>query len=100
METITLGWLAAAVTSTVSYALLATAGAGGHGRHRAHCRLRGLAVVRLPRRPQPGTLANPAGLTDHQLEILRLVAIGLSNAEIAHGLWSRPGPWTSMSPPS
>ena len=35
------------------------------------------------RRPQPGTLINPAGLTDRQLEILRLVATGLSNAEIA-----------------
>jgi DNA-binding CsgD family transcriptional regulator len=49
-------------------------------------RLRRLGVARLPRRPQPGTLANPAGLTDRQLEILRLVATGLSNAEIAHRL--------------
>ena len=49
-------------------------------------RLRGLGVARLPRRPQPGTLANPAGLTDRQLEILRLVAAGLSNAEIAQRL--------------
>jgi DNA-binding CsgD family transcriptional regulator/tetratricopeptide (TPR) repeat protein len=49
-------------------------------------RLRDLGVTRLPRRPQPGTLANPAGLTDRQLEILRLVAAGLSNAEIAQRL--------------
>jgi DNA-binding CsgD family transcriptional regulator len=49
-------------------------------------RLRELGVTRLPRRPQPGTLANPAGLTGRQLEILRLVAAGLSNAEIAQRL--------------
>jgi DNA-binding CsgD family transcriptional regulator len=49
-------------------------------------RLRGLGVARLPRRPQPGTLTNPAGLTDRQLEILRLVATGLSNGQIAHRL--------------
>ena len=49
-------------------------------------RLRGLGVARLPRRPHPGTLTNPAGLTDRQLEILRLVATGLSNAQIAQRL--------------
>jgi len=49
-------------------------------------RLRELGVTRLPRRPQPGTLTNPAGLTDRQLEILRLVTAGLSNAEIAQRL--------------
>ncbi len=49
-------------------------------------RLRDLGVTRLPRRPQPSTLANPAGLTDRQVEILQLLADGLSNAEIARRL--------------
>jgi DNA-binding CsgD family transcriptional regulator/tetratricopeptide (TPR) repeat protein len=49
-------------------------------------RLRDLGVARLPRRPRPGTRANPAGLTGRQLEILQLVAAGLSNAEIARRL--------------
>ena len=51
-----------------------------------HDRLRSLGVTRLPRRAQPGTLANPAGLTDRELEILRPVATGLSNTEIAQRL--------------
>ena len=52
----------------------------------ARSRLRGLGLARLPRRPQPGRLTNPAGLTDRQLEILRMIATGLSNAEIARRL--------------
>jgi DNA-binding CsgD family transcriptional regulator len=37
----------------------------------------------IPRGPTAGTRSNPAGLTERQAEILRLVASGLSNAEIA-----------------
>lgn len=48
--------------------------------------LRALGVARLPRRAQPATLAHPAGLTQRQQEILKLVATGLSNAEIARRL--------------
>jgi predicted ATPase/DNA-binding CsgD family transcriptional regulator len=41
---------------------------------------RGLAV---PRGPRPRTRANPAGLTAREMEVLRLLADGLSYAEIA-----------------
>jgi DNA-binding CsgD family transcriptional regulator len=37
----------------------------------------------VPRGPRPATAANPAGLTSRQAEVLRLMAAGLSNAEIA-----------------
>ena len=49
-------------------------------------RLRDLGVRSRPRAPQPSTLANSAGLTARQVQILRLVAQGLSNAEIASRL--------------
>ena len=48
--------------------------------------LRRLGVTHLPRRPRPRTRANPAGLTDRQLEVLQLLAEGLTNAEIADRL--------------
>ena len=49
----------------------------------ARKRLRALGMSQIPRGPQPATRANPAGLTERQLEILRLLARGLTNAEIA-----------------
>ena len=52
----------------------------------ARSRLRRLGVSRLPRRTHPATAVNPAGLTARQLEILRLLADGGSNAEIADTL--------------
>ena len=45
-------------------------------------RLRGLGV-RFRSLPRPETRANPAGLTQRQLDVLELVADGLTNAEIA-----------------
>ncbi|GAA2851697.1 AAA family ATPase [Pseudonocardia halophobica] len=49
-------------------------------------RLRDLGITRIPRGPLPATRDNPAGLTDRQVEILRLVARGRTNAEIAAAL--------------
>jgi DNA-binding CsgD family transcriptional regulator len=57
-------------------------GAVPAARH-ARSRLRALGVTRLPSRPLPTTRGNPAGLTNRQVEILRLVGTGRSNAEIA-----------------
>lgn len=49
-------------------------------------RLRELGVRRIPRGPQATTRVNPAGLTDRQLEVLRHVASGRTNAQIAEAL--------------
>jgi DNA-binding NarL/FixJ family response regulator len=46
-------------------------------------RARGLA---LPRGPRPASRANPAGLTTRELEVLVLLADGLSYADIAERL--------------
>lgn len=45
--------------------------------------LRRLGVRRIPRGPLAATRENPAGLTDRQLQVIRLLAEGLTNAEIA-----------------
>jgi DNA-binding CsgD family transcriptional regulator/tetratricopeptide (TPR) repeat protein len=50
---------------------------------RVRARLRELGVPRVPRGPAPSTRENPAGLTGRQVEVVRLLADGLSNAEIA-----------------
>lgn len=49
-------------------------------------RLRRHGVRGLPRGPRPGTRANPAGLTDRQLDVLALLGEALSNREIAERL--------------
>ncbi|HET8978818.1 MAG TPA: AAA family ATPase [Solirubrobacteraceae bacterium] len=49
-------------------------------------RLRERGVRDIPRGPHRSTSANPAALTARELEVLRLVADGLRNVEIAEGL--------------
>jgi DNA-binding CsgD family transcriptional regulator len=53
---------------------------------RTRGRLREHGVRRIPRGPQAATRANHAGLTARQVEILRLLAEGRTNAEIAASL--------------
>lgn len=50
-------------------------------------RLRKLGATRIPRGVRPATRANPMGLTARELEILRFVAAGLPNHEIAARLF-------------
>lgn len=54
---------------------------------RVRSKLRSRGVDHLPPRPRGRTLANPAGLTDRQLEVLSFVAEGHSNDEIASRLY-------------
>jgi DNA-binding CsgD family transcriptional regulator/tetratricopeptide (TPR) repeat protein len=49
--------------------------------------LRAVGADNIPRRPTSETMSNPAALTKRQLEVLRLIAEGSSNEEIADVLF-------------
>jgi DNA-binding CsgD family transcriptional regulator len=49
-------------------------------------RLRGMGARRISRGPRRATRANPAGLSDREIEVLTLLAEGLRNADIARRL--------------
>ena len=48
--------------------------------------LRRRGMRRLPRGPRPSTVANSAGLTPRQLDVLALLGRGMSNIQIANRL--------------
>ncbi len=53
-------------------------------------RLRQMGVHGVPRGPRKATRSHPAGLTPRQVEVLELVAEGLTNAEISERLFVSP----------
>ncbi|MEU0437946.1 AAA family ATPase [Streptomyces sp. NPDC006290] len=66
-------------------AVLDTLGAGPLARL-VRAELRALGLRRIPRGPLAVTRGNPAGLTERQVQVMRLLAQGLTNGEIAERL--------------
>ncbi len=65
--------------------LLDELGAAAAVRH-TQALLRQIGASNIPRGRRPATRVNPAGLTSRQVDVLKLVATGLTNAEIADRL--------------
>jgi DNA-binding NarL/FixJ family response regulator len=53
-------------------------------------RLRRMGIQGVPRGPRKETRSHPAGLTPRQVEVLELVASGLTNTDIAERLFVSP----------
>jgi len=53
-------------------------------------RLRQMGVQGVPRGPRKETQSHPAGLTPRQVEVLELVAKGMTNSDIAEHLFVSP----------
>ncbi|HTG91968.1 MAG TPA: AAA family ATPase [Pyrinomonadaceae bacterium] len=66
--------------------ILETLGAGPAS-ERLRQTMRAAGVRRIPRGPRQSTRENPAGLTQRQLEVLALLAQGLSTVDIANRLF-------------
>ncbi|MGW7613782.1 ATP-binding protein [Streptomyces sp. NPDC054766] len=66
-------------------AVLDSLGAGPLARL-VRAELRALGLRRIPRGPLAVTRENPAGLTERQVQVMRLLARGLTNGEIAEHL--------------
>jgi hypothetical protein len=60
-------------------------------------RLRALGTPRIPRGPRGETRVNPAGLTARQVEVLRLLGLGYTNAPVSSPSTPAPPPGTSMN---
>jgi hypothetical protein len=66
----------------------------------ARRRLRELGTTSVPRGPNAATSTNPAHLTERELDVLRLVANGLSNADVAGACFCRRRRWNATCLPS